>query len=52
MYIKNQSMGLDNIFELFSPNNIDGKDEELVDFTKSPTYWVGMYKKLVLNHED
>ena len=43
-------MGLDNIFELFSPNNIDGKDEELVDFTKSPTYWVGMYKKLVLNH--
>ena len=50
MYIKNQSMGLDNIFELFSPNNIDGKDEELVDFTKSPTYWVGMYKKLVLNH--
>ena len=50
MYIKNQSMGLDNIFELFSSNNIDGKDEELVDFTKSPTYWVGMYKKLVLNH--
>ncbi len=50
MYIKNQSMGLDNIFELFSSNNIDGKDEEIVDFTKSPTYWVGMYKKLVLNH--
>lgn len=45
-------MGLDNIFELFSSNeDLDGKNELVhIDFTQTPTYWVGMYKKLVLNH--
>jgi hypothetical protein len=45
-------VGLDNIFELFSSNeDLDGKNELVhIDFTQTPTYWVGMYKKLVLNH--
>jgi len=45
-------VGLDNIFELFSSNeDLDGKNELAhIDFTQTPTYWVGMYKKLVLNH--
>jgi hypothetical protein len=45
-------VGLDNIFELFSSNeDLDGKNELVhIDFTQTPTYWFGMYKKLVLNH--
>ena len=52
MSIKNYKVGLDNIFELFSSNeDLDGKNELVhIDFTQTPTYWVGMYKKLVLNH--
>jgi hypothetical protein len=52
MYIKNNKMGLENIFELFSSNeDLDGgEDEVYIDFTQTPTYWIGMYKKLVLNH--
>lgn len=50
--MKNQQVGLDNIFELFSSGeNLEG-DNDLVhiDFTSTPIYWIGMYKKLVLNH--
>ena len=45
-------MGLENIFELFSSNeDLDGENNEVhIDFTQTPTYWIGMYKKLVLNH--
>ena len=52
MSTKNYKVGLDNIFELFSSNeDLDGKNELVhIDFTQTPTYWVGMYKKLVLNH--
>ena len=45
-------MNVDNVFDLFSS---DKKFEDIntkvyIDFTKTPIYWVGMYKKLVLNH--
>ena len=52
MSTKNYKVGLENIFDLFSSNeNLDGeKDIVHIDFTKTPVYWVGMYKKLVLNH--
>ena len=46
-------INLDNIFHLFSSNDdLDGIDNSNIhiDFKNTPTYWVGMYKKLILNH--
>jgi hypothetical protein len=46
-------INLDNIFNLFGPDdNFDGVDNgnTYMDFKNTPTYWVGMYKKLILNH--
>lgn len=47
-----QKMDIDNIFSLFSKEeNLEGVNENVyVDFTQTPIYWLGMYKKLVLNH--
>lgn len=43
---------LDNIFELFSSEEgMDGVNSNVyIDFTNTPLYWVGMYKKLIGNH--
>lgn len=43
---------LDKIFDLFSANEeLDGVNSTVqIDFTQTPLYWIGMYKKLVLNH--
>ena len=43
---------LDKIFDLFSANEeLDGVNSTVqIDFTQTPIYWIGMYKKLVLNH--
>jgi len=45
-------INLDNIFSLFSTNEeLDGVNSEVqIDFSQTPIYWIGMYKKLVLNH--
>tara|TARA_R110000751_G_C13500084_1_gene450224 strand:- start:113 stop:535 length:423 start_codon:yes stop_codon:yes gene_type:complete len=46
-------VNLDNIFHLFGSNDdLDGNDNTttLIDFKTTPIYWVGMYKKLILNH--
>tara|TARA_R110000765_G_scaffold402746_1_gene498615 strand:+ start:121 stop:543 length:423 start_codon:yes stop_codon:yes gene_type:complete len=46
-------VNLDNIFHLFGSNDdLDGCDNTttLIDFKTTPIYWVGMYKKLILNH--
>ena len=45
-------MDIDNIFELFSKHEgLDGNNPNIdINFNKTPIYWVGMYKKLVLNH--
>ena len=46
-------VNLDHIFHLFSPNDdLQGiaSDKAFIDFKATPTYWVGMYKKLILNH--
>ena len=50
MYTK--MINLDNIFSLFSANEeLDGVNSEVqIDFSQTPIYWIGMYKKLVLNH--
>jgi hypothetical protein len=52
MNIKVNKVGLENIFELFSSNeDLGGENDEVhIDFTQTPVYWIGMYKKLVLNH--
>ncbi len=52
MYTKNNKVGLENIFELVSSNeDLEGKNDTVhIDFTQTPVYWIGMYKKLVLNH--
>jgi len=43
-------LNLDNLFNLFPPEDISQNDEVYVDFTESPTYHLGMWKKLILNH--
>jgi hypothetical protein len=46
-------VNLDNIFHLFNSNDdLEGHDNgtTFIDFKNTPTYWVGMYKKLILNH--
>ena len=46
-------VNLDHIFHLFSSNDdLQGiaNDKAFIDFKATPTYWVGMYKKLILNH--
>ena len=43
---------VNDIFNLF-PNSGSKKEEvieDIVDITSSPKYWLGMHKKLVLNH--
>ena len=46
-------VNLDNIFHLFSSgDDLEGNADSttLIDFKNTSTYWVGMYKKLILNH--
>ena len=45
-------MNMDNIFGLFTSNeDFDGGGGNVyVDFKNTPIYWIGMYKKLILNH--
>tara|TARA_R110000803_G_scaffold157707_1_gene222007 strand:+ start:442 stop:870 length:429 start_codon:yes stop_codon:yes gene_type:complete len=48
----NKMIDVDSLFGLF-PDGEDlnkGNTKVYIDFTKNPIYWVGMYKKLVLNH--
>ena len=45
-------INLNNIFSLFSTDEeLDGVNSKVqIDFSQTPIYWIGMYKKLVLNH--
>ena len=47
-----KSVNLDNIFSLFSPDGEIGKnsDKVFIDLTQNPIYWIGMYKKIILNY--
>lgn len=45
----------DNIFELFSESDdLDGNNDSttFVDFKETPLYWIGMFKKIILNHNN
>jgi hypothetical protein len=47
-------INIDNIFDLFSSDNDWGKGSNTIyiDFTNTPIYWIGMYKKMVLYHDN
>lgn len=52
-YIYNKMINVDNIFGLFdSQEDPEGRNvsNTFIDFKETPIYYVGMYKKLVLNH--
>ena len=47
-------MDINKIFNLFGSGSEDNiKDEKMVfiDFKDHPAYWLGMFKKLILNHK-
>jgi hypothetical protein len=45
-------VNIDSLFNLFPPEDSSNGDVDTtyIDFTTTPTYWLGMYKKLILNH--
>ena len=49
----NRMVNADHIFSLFgSGDDLDGNStsKTYMDFKETPLYWVGMFKKTVLNH--
>lgn len=43
-------INIDNFFDLLSYDDGVRSDTAYIDFKNTPVYWVGMYKKLILNH--
>lgn len=45
-------VNVDNIFGIFGNEDLDGNQDSktFIDIKETPIFWVGMYKKLVLNH--
>tara|TARA_B100000768_G_scaffold178076_1_gene193240 strand:+ start:1139 stop:1552 length:414 start_codon:yes stop_codon:yes gene_type:complete len=43
-------MNLDSLFNLFPPKDVIENNDVHIDFTESPTYYLGMWKKIILNH--
>jgi hypothetical protein len=43
---------VDNLFNLFPDGDSKKNTNEIthIDFKETPIYWLGMYKKLILNH--
>ena len=49
----NKMINVDNLFNLFPEEDAVEKVDiksTYIDFKNSPIYWLGMYKKLILNH--
>jgi len=44
--MNSKKIDVDELFDLFP----EGDESTYVDFKESPIYWIGMYKKLILNH--
>ena len=44
-------MNINKIFSLFSSSEEPEKKVDSVDLSNSPTVWIGMFKKLILNYE-
>lgn len=43
-------LDFENIFNLFGSDDVSNNTTTYVDLTDTPIYWLGMHKKLVLNH--
>jgi len=43
-------INIDNLFDLLLDDGEIESTEVYIDFKNTPVYWVGMYKKLILNH--
>lgn len=43
-------LNLENLFNLFSPENVKSDPKTYLDFENQPLYYCGMWKKLILNH--
>tara|TARA_R110001592_G_scaffold129132_1_gene341442 strand:+ start:949 stop:1371 length:423 start_codon:yes stop_codon:yes gene_type:complete len=41
---------IDNIFNLFPDEDSSNKSTAYIDVKSTPIYWLGMHRKLVLNH--
>lgn len=48
-------MDINKIFSLFGSGSEDNNSEDIkvvfIDFKDHPAYWLGMFKKLILNHK-
>tara|TARA_R110000803_G_scaffold14714_1_gene40903 strand:+ start:363 stop:791 length:429 start_codon:yes stop_codon:yes gene_type:complete len=45
-----KKLDFDNIFNLFGEDDVSNNTTNYADLTSTPTYWLGMHKKLILNH--
>ncbi len=43
-------INIDNFFDLISDDSDVGSNDVYIDFKNTPVYWIGIYKKLILNH--
>jgi hypothetical protein len=50
--VKDKSINLENIFSLFEYSDHLNKNQDIafIDLTNTPIYWVGMFKKLLINY--
>tara|TARA_Y100000389_G_C17237988_1_gene401616 strand:- start:337 stop:765 length:429 start_codon:yes stop_codon:yes gene_type:complete len=44
------NIDFDNIFNLFGDDDLNRNTTTYTDLTSTPAYWLGMHKKLILNH--
>ncbi len=45
-----KKIDFDNIFNLFGEEDVSSNTTNYADLTSTPLYWLGMHKKLILNH--
>ena len=45
-----KNIDFDNIFNLFGEEDVSNNTTNYADLTSTPIYWLGMHKKLILNH--
>lgn len=43
-------LNLENLFNLFTPEDLKKENKTYLDFENQPLYFCGMWKKLILNH--
>jgi hypothetical protein len=48
--MNNKKIDVDKLFNLFPDESEGENDTTHINFKDSPVYWIGFYKKLILNH--